>query len=120
MSPGCARAFNVPHAPGRRYESCKYLIYQQVELEEWMRKIVGILIVLAAVSACRSRPVSVVTPEVSSDAADLTPLSTTGDTSWRASAFADMREHENSAHATPRSTAGSSSHSNRTETCGGR
>jgi len=72
-----------------------------------MRKIVGALIALAAVSACRNRPVSVVTPEVASDAADLSPLSTAGDTSWRASALADVREHESAAHGAPRSTAGS-------------
>lgn len=51
------------------------------------------VLALAAVSACQSRPVSVVTPEIEPDVADLAPLSVTGDTSWRISANADLRMH---------------------------
>jgi lipoprotein-anchoring transpeptidase ErfK/SrfK len=48
---------------------------------------------IAVGAGCRSRPVSVVTPESSRDAIDLTPISSTGDTSWRSSAFSDMQTH---------------------------
>jgi lipoprotein-anchoring transpeptidase ErfK/SrfK len=55
------------------------------------------LCIVAALSACQSRPVSVVTPEIEPDIADLAPLSTHGDTSWRISAIADLRMHTISA-----------------------
>jgi lipoprotein-anchoring transpeptidase ErfK/SrfK len=47
----------------------------------------------AAVAACQTRPVSGVTPESERDVADLAPLSTGGDTSWRISARADVQTH---------------------------
>jgi lipoprotein-anchoring transpeptidase ErfK/SrfK len=52
-----------------------------------------IIVALAAVSACQSRPVSVVTPEIEPDVADLAPLSAEGDSSWRISANADLQMH---------------------------
>jgi lipoprotein-anchoring transpeptidase ErfK/SrfK len=66
-----------------------------------MRRIVATVGILAAVSACRTRPVSVVVPEVQSDVADLTPISTGGDTSWRLSAEADIREHAHGVQSAP-------------------
>jgi lipoprotein-anchoring transpeptidase ErfK/SrfK len=69
-----------------------------------MRRIVATLGVLAAVSASRTRPVSVVVPEVQSDVADLTPISTGGDTSWRVSAEADIREHAHGVQSAPMPT----------------
>lgn len=69
-----------------------------------MRRIVATVGVLAAVSACRTRPVSVVVPEVQSDVADLTPISTAGDTSWRVSAEADIREHAHGVQSAPMPT----------------
>jgi lipoprotein-anchoring transpeptidase ErfK/SrfK len=55
--------------------------------------LIGVLMAVVASTACRTRPVSVVTPEVERDAADLTPISSRGDTSWRASAAADLQQH---------------------------
>lgn len=66
-----------------------------------MRKIVASFVILAAASACRTRPVSVVTPERESDAVDISALSTVGDTSWRISAEDDIREHAHGVQAAP-------------------
>src|SRR4051794_36420851 len=49
--------------------------------------------------ACRTRPVSVVTPEVDRDVADLTPISPLGDTSWRVSAASDIQTHSHGGQA---------------------
>src|ERR1043166_3518102 len=59
------------------------------------------VVLLAALAACRTRPVSVVVPEVERDVADLAPVSTLGDTTWRISAAADLREHAHGVSAAP-------------------
>jgi lipoprotein-anchoring transpeptidase ErfK/SrfK len=56
-------------------------------------RLAALALAVAAVPACQSRPVSVVTPEVEPQVADLTPLSVAGDTSWRISANNDLRTH---------------------------
>jgi lipoprotein-anchoring transpeptidase ErfK/SrfK len=56
---------------------------------------------LLSASACRTRPVSVVVPESERDVADLAPISRIGDTTWRASALADLREHAHGVQAAP-------------------
>src|SRR3569833_107725 len=66
-----------------------------------MRRIVATLVTLAAASACRTRPVSVVVPESQTDAVDISALSLTGDTSWRISAAADIREHAHGVQSAP-------------------
>ncbi|HXT15754.1 MAG TPA: L,D-transpeptidase family protein [Gemmatimonadaceae bacterium] len=58
-----------------------------------------VLAVLVLGAACRARPVSVVTPEMDRDAADLTPLSSRGDTSWRTSAVSDLQTHSHGVQA---------------------
>lgn len=58
-------------------------------------------IALAAAAACRTRPVSVVVPEVDRDAADLAPISRVGDTTWRISASEDLREHAHGVQSAP-------------------
>jgi hypothetical protein len=62
-------------------------------MEFEMRRIVGIVGILAAATACRNRPVSFVVPEVQTEAVDVSSIAATGDSSWRASAEADIREH---------------------------
>ena len=66
-----------------------------------MRRIVATLVTLAAASACRTRPVSVVVPESQTDAVDISALSLTGDTSWRISAAEDIREHAHGVQSAP-------------------
>lgn len=46
-----------------------------------------------AASACRTHPVSVVTPELQRDVTDLSAISESGDTTWRASAASDVASH---------------------------
>src|SRR3954468_18981536 len=62
-------------------------------MESLMRRIVAIVITLAAASACRTRPVSVVVPESQTETVDISALSLAGDRSWRISAVEDIREH---------------------------
>src|SRR5262245_52001620 len=69
--------------------------------ESLMRRIVATFAVLAAASACRTRPVSVVVPETQTEVADLSAISVAGDTSWRASAEADIREHAHGVQSAP-------------------
>src|SRR3954470_22335787 len=66
-----------------------------------MRRIVAILGILAAASACRARPVSVAVPESPTEVIDLSAISTIGDTSWRTSAEADLREHAHGVQSAP-------------------
>ncbi|HEY4306867.1 MAG TPA: L,D-transpeptidase family protein [Gemmatimonadaceae bacterium] len=66
-----------------------------------MRRIVASVITLAAVSACRARPVSVVVPESQTEAVDISALSLTGDSSWRVSAAEDIREHAHGVQSAP-------------------
>src|SRR6201996_552233 len=70
-------------------------------MESLMRRIVAGFVILAAASACRSRPVSVVTPEKETEVVDLSALSTVGDTSWRLSAVEDIREHAHGVQSAP-------------------
>lgn len=66
-----------------------------------MRRIVATLITLAAASACRSKPVSVVVPESQTEVVDISALSLAGDTSWRISAVEDIREHAHGVQSAP-------------------
>ncbi len=66
-----------------------------------MRRTVASLLILSTAFACRTRPVSVVVPEVDTETTDLGAISTTGDTSWRASALIDLREHAHGVQAAP-------------------
>lgn len=61
---------------------------------------VRLLLVISVITAaaCRTHPVSVVVPERTTEAADLGPLSETGDTSWRASAAVDAASHIGGPH----------------------
>src|ERR1700759_95239 len=70
-------------------------------MESLMRRIVATLVTLAAVSACRSKPVSVVVPESQTEVVDLSALSLVGDTSWRISAVEDIREHAHGVQSAP-------------------
>src|SRR3954463_10947639 len=70
-------------------------------MESLMRRIVAIVITLAAASACRTRPVSVVVPESQTEAVDISALSLAGDTSWRISAVEDIREHAHGIQSAP-------------------
>jgi lipoprotein-anchoring transpeptidase ErfK/SrfK len=56
-------------------------------------RFVTALVTLAAASACRTHPVSVAMPETQRDVADLSAISTVGDTSWRISAASDLSSH---------------------------
>lgn len=49
--------------------------------------------IFTAASACRTHPVSVVTPEFQRDVSDLSAISASGDTTWRASATSDLATH---------------------------
>ena len=66
-----------------------------------MRRIVATLVTLAAASACRARPVSVVVPESQTEAVDISALSLGGDSSWRTSAAEDIREHAHGVQSAP-------------------
>jgi lipoprotein-anchoring transpeptidase ErfK/SrfK len=60
-----------------------------------------LMVALISLAACRTRPVSVVVPEVDRDTDDLAPISSLGDTAWRVSAAIDLREHAHGVQAAP-------------------
>src|SRR4051812_12067836 len=66
-----------------------------------MRRMLAVAVVMTGVAGCRTRPVSVVVPEVEVESPDLSAISMTGDTSWRTSAVIDLREHAHGVQAAP-------------------
>jgi lipoprotein-anchoring transpeptidase ErfK/SrfK len=60
-----------------------------------------LMVALISLAACRTRPVSVVVPEVDRDTDDLAAISSIGDTAWRVSAIADLREHAHGVQTAP-------------------
>src|SRR4051812_33244 len=83
------------------WQVCELTKSRPVPMESLMRRIVATLVTLAAASACRSRPVSVVVPESQTEAVDISALSLTGDSSWRISAAEDIREHAHGVQSAP-------------------